>query len=113
MTNYIHGRKAEERAVLFLKNKSWIIIDQNWETRWCEIDIIAKNNTIIYFIEVKYRKNDEHGSGLDYVTPKKLHQMTRAAEGWVQTHNWQGDYQLAVIEVSGQNYQITNFLTDI
>lgn len=113
MTNYAHGKHAEAKATDYLHSKGWEIVEQNWKTEWCEIDIIAKHQSRIYFVEVKYRMSNSQGTGLDYITNKKLHQMARAAEGWTQIHRWAGDYQLAAIEVSGENYQITNFVTDL
>jgi Holliday junction resolvase-like predicted endonuclease len=36
---------------------------------------------------VKYRRNANQGSGLEYVTSKKLEQMRFAAENWVAVHD--------------------------
>lgn len=113
MTNFDHGRTAETQAAEYLKQHGFQIIEQNWRTRWCEIDLIALKNRIVYLVEVKYRHKNFHGSGLEYITPKKLQQMTFAANFWVQSHNWQGDYRLAAVEVSGPTYEITNFLSDL
>ena len=57
---------------------------------------------VVYFIEVKYRKNDAFGSGIEYVTPKKLKQMKFAAEMWLSSNNWTGESTLAAAEVQGQ-----------
>jgi Holliday junction resolvase-like predicted endonuclease len=77
-------------------------------TRWCEIDIIAQRDTAVYFCEVKYRKNVQQGGGLDYITHAKLEQMKFAAELWVTKYDWQGEYQLCAIEVSGPEFRITH-----
>jgi Holliday junction resolvase-like predicted endonuclease len=50
---------------------------------------------------------------MDYITPKKLKQMVFAADMWVNENDWKHDYSLAVIEVAGSNYQISEFLTNI
>ena len=113
MTNFSHGRAAEEAAVNYLKGKKYKIIAQNWRTRYCEIDIIAKRKKTIYFVEVKYRASSAQGGGLEYITPRKLKQMELASRFWISDNNWSGDYTLAAIEVSGPNYQITNFLTEL
>lgn len=113
MTNVAHGIKAEAQAVTHLQHHGYKIIDQNWKTKWCEIDIVAQKDQTIYFVEVKYRLNDNYGTGLDYITTKKLKQMGRSAEGWVQIHNWIGDYKLGAIEVSGNEFHVTNFIEEI
>lgn len=93
------GRAAEAAAADYLSAKGYEILDTNWRRRVCEIDIIAKRRDVIYFIEVKYRTRAGQGSGLDYVTPKKLKQMSFAADIWVAENNWPGDYRLLAVEV--------------
>lgn len=106
------GRYAENAAAEYLKTRRFEILDQNWRTRWCEIDLVAKKEDIVYFVEVKYRARESWGSGLEYITPRKLQQMQFAAEFWVNANDWSGDYNLGVIEVSGPTFKITNFLPD-
>lgn len=113
MTNFSHGRIAEEAAADFLKQKRYNIVEQNWRTRYCEIDLVVKRKKKVMFVEVKYRKTSQQGSGLEYITPQKLRQMAFAAEMWVQTNGWKHDYSLGAVEVSGPEYQISNFLADI
>ena len=107
------GRQAETKASTYLTNLGYTVLEKNWRTQHCEIDIVAQKGSRIYFVEVKYRAVGSWGSGLDYITPKKLKQMSFAAELWVTKNNWLGDYQLAVIEVSGTDFEVTNFLLDL
>ena len=113
MTTVDTGRRAEAVAAHFLEYKGCVIVAQNWRTRWCEIDVIAERDRVVYFCEVKYRVNARQGHGLDYITPKKLQQMRFAAELWVATYGWRGEYQLCAIEVSGPQFAITNVVKDI
>ncbi len=95
------GKLAEDAAAQYLRTLGYSIRDQNWRTRYCEIDIVAEKNKIIWSVEVKYRRQSGQGFGYEYVTPKKLQQMQFAAELWVQAHAWEGDYRLAVVSVDG------------
>ncbi len=106
------GRTAEDAAAQYLSKLGYEVLDQNWRTRWCEVDIVAKKANEVFFVEVKYRQSDSWGGGLDYITPKKLKQMQFAAEFWASDHKWNGDYHLSAIEVTGCTFQITNFLPD-
>jgi uncharacterized protein (TIGR00252 family) len=103
-SNYAAGHAAEVRAAEYLKQQGFKIVELNWKTRYCEIDIVAEKKKAIYFVEVKYRRNAAQGIGLDYITPKKLNQMRFAAEMWVQNHDWSGDYQLAVVSIDGEDF---------
>lgn len=113
MTTFETGRRAEAVAADFLQHKGCAIVAQNWRTRWCEIDIIAQRDKVVYFCEVKYRATNNQGSGLEYITPKKLQQMRFAAESWVHLHSWRGEYQLCAIEVSGPQFRITGVVKDL
>jgi ribonuclease HII len=110
MATFDTGRKAEAVAANFLQGKGCKILARNWRTRWCEIDIVASRDNTIYFCEVKYRLNNKQGSGLEYITPKKLQQMRFAAESWVHGNSWDGEHQLCALEVSGKAFRLTGIL---
>lgn len=108
------GRRAEQIAAHYLQQKAFVILAQNWRTRWCEIDLVAKKGAVISFVEVKYRASDRQGLGLDYITPQKLQQMHFAAEFWQSRFgNDSFDYRLAAIEVSGSNFAVTAWVDDL
>ena len=73
------GNRSEDVAALYLRAHGHEIIERNWKTKWCEIDIISEKNGELYFTEVKHRKNAETGDGLAAITPAKLKQMNFAA----------------------------------
>lgn len=113
MTNHQTGHDAEKAAAEYLKREGYTILDLNWKTKYCEIDIVARKDKTIFFTEVKYRKSAAFGTGFEYITAKKLQQMTFAAEVWISNHDWQGDYQLAALELTGPTHESINFLTDL
>lgn len=96
------GQSAEAIAVRYLKVQGYRVIDTNWRTRWCEIDIVAEKKGVIYFVEVKYRRKPDQGGGLDHITPTKLKQMAFAAQFWLDRHARNKAWELSAIEVSGQ-----------
>jgi len=101
------GDKGENLACEFLtKNMGMTILDRNWKTRHCEIDIVAEKLGIIYFIEVKYRRSNKYGDGLEAINARKLNQMVYAAETWVTVNNWLGDYQLLVAAVNPDGVEL-------
>lgn len=106
------GHLAETSAIDYLTSKGYQIIDRNWQTKWCEIDIIASRQSIIYFIEVRYRKSSKQGGGLATITNKKIQKMRFAGQLWLSGKAEQ-DARLGVIEVSGDDYLITSFIDDI
>mgnify|MGYP002399751237 CR=1 FL=1 len=100
------GRNAESRVADYLKKQAWKILSQNWRNRWCEIDIVAKHENRVYFVEVKYRSQNEWGDGFEAITPLKLNRMSRAADAWVQVNSWDGEYQLVVVKVTDDEIEL-------
>lgn len=107
MTNYSAGHYAEKSAAKYLKGLGFKILELNWKTRLCEIDIVAKSKKCIYFVEVKYRKNTSQGYAIDYVTDRKLKQMEFAAKMWVNEKDYQGEYALAVVGKDADVMELT------
>lgn len=101
-TNHQAGHEAERRVAAWLRTKKFKIVELNWRTRRCEIDIIASRKKVLYFVEVKSRRTDNWGSGLDYITPHKQAQMHYAAETWLAEHEWHYDVRLAAVAMDGE-----------
>ncbi|HEY1064039.1 MAG TPA: YraN family protein [Candidatus Saccharimonadales bacterium] len=113
MSTSYTGRKAEAAAAVYLEMRGYRIIEQNFRRPRCEIDIIAQKEDTVFFVEVKYRRNDEQGGGLEAITATKLRQMQFAAEIWVQEAKWTGPYQVAAIELSGPDFAVLGFIDNI
>ena len=69
--NKLKGEKGESLAKSFLVKNGYTIIDTNFRTKTGEIDIIAKKNEIIVFIEVKTRSSLTYGYPYEAVGYKK------------------------------------------
>jgi uncharacterized protein (TIGR00252 family) len=95
------GQKAEQTVADLLEEQGFEIIDRNWKTKVCEIDLVAQKDKTIYFVEVKYRRSEAQGGGFEYITSQKLHRMNFAAQVWQQNYRWNGDFQLMAAAVSG------------
>jgi len=93
--------------------RGYKIVEQNYKRSRCEIDIVAQKGDTVFFVEVKYRKNDNQGSGLEYVTGTKLRQMQFAAETWVEEYKWHGPYQLSAIEIAGSDFVVLSFIENV
>ncbi len=112
-TNYRVGHRAEEIAAEYLKQSRYEVLALNWKNRYCEIDIVARYGSTMYFVEVKSRKNAYQGSGLDYITSRKLRQMHFAAQIWISQYDFNGDYELAAIAVDSTAQEVIEFLPSI
>jgi ribonuclease HII len=105
------GDTAENIAARYLWQLGHNIIDRNWRTKFCEVDIVSQSGDTIYFTDVKYRKNDKAGGGLAAITSKKQQQMKFAAEYYALKNNPKNtNIRLAVIDVSGDPPKVNTFL---
>jgi putative endonuclease len=76
------GKKGEELAVEFLKEKGFEILHQNYRYGKGEIDIIAKDpkDGCTVFVEVKSRQNLDYGEPEYAITKNKQKQVKKIAE---------------------------------
>jgi len=102
---------AETAAANYLLRRGHKILGRNWKTKFCEIDIVSKYDNIVYFTEVKYRRQPGQGGGLAAITPSKLRQMKFAAEFYVLANKLSGtDMRLAAVAVTGEPPEVEVFL---
>ena len=66
------GAWGEDRAVLYLRLHGYRILERNFRCRQGEIDVIARRGETVAFVEVKLRKNAEHGEAREFVTRAQL-----------------------------------------
>jgi len=96
------GDAAERVTAEYLRRSGHEILNRNWRTKFCEIDIVSKKDKTVYFTEVKYRRSQRQGGGKAAITAKKLRQMTFAAELYVSRFGLSGyELRLAAADVTG------------
>jgi ribonuclease HII len=105
------GDSGEDAAVAYIEGHGHRVIERNWKTKFCEIDIVSTDGKVIYFIEVKYRKDTQQGGGIAAITPKKLRQMKFAAEYYaLKNDKAKTDLRLIAVSVVGQPPSIEHYL---
>ncbi|HSX19260.1 MAG TPA: YraN family protein [Candidatus Saccharimonadales bacterium] len=74
------GKYGEDIAAKFLAKNGYKIIERNFRIRGGEIDIIAKENQTLVYIEVKTRTSAKFGLPEESVNYYKLKFLERAAK---------------------------------
>lgn len=107
MTNERQTKKSgdygEELAARFLKSRGYEIIEQNYHSKYGEIDIIAKNDRNIAFVEVKSRSSEYCGLPREAVTPAKQRKIIRTAYAYLIKNESDLSPRFDVIEVYFNN----------
>jgi len=93
------GKKGEELAILFLKQKGFKILFANWQYKHKEIDIIASTNQYIVFIEVKTRKNEYFENPKEAVTRKKQKYIIEAANAFIEKYDITEEARFDIVSV--------------
>jgi len=77
------GRLGEHLAAAHFARLGFDVVDQNYRTRWGEIDLIAFDGGTIVFCEVKTRRTTATGRPLEAVHRAKRAQLRRMAVRWL------------------------------
>lgn len=74
-----YGRSAETAAVEYLQRLGYVILERNYRTAMGEIDIIARHENTLVFVEVKARRTRRFGGAKEAVTAQKQRKISMAA----------------------------------
>ena len=77
------GRIYEDIAVRYLEKQGYRILQQNYRCRYGEIDIIARNEGYLVFVEVKYRKSVDNTGAFEAVDIRKQKRICGVAKWYL------------------------------
>lgn len=78
------GALGEALARIWLRERSWLILDANWRSRHGELDVVAMTpHRTIVFVEVKTRRTALYGAPEEAVGAAKQANLRRAATQWL------------------------------
>lgn len=77
------GDKGEQLAVDFLIENGYKILARNFRSGKAEIDIIAKKNEFIVFVEVKTRSEYQNNNPGDLLSHAQQNRITNAAHEYI------------------------------
>lgn len=80
------GNQGEHLAAVYLKQKGFEILESQYRCKYGEIDLVAKEQEEIVFIEVKSRQSDARGYPEESVTPEKVRHLIACAEFFLDEH---------------------------
>ena len=84
------GSEYEKIAAEYLAGLGMTILERNFRTRYGEIDIIARDQNYLVFVEVKYRKNADKGYALEAIDIKKQSRIKKMALQYIHSGKLNG-----------------------
>lgn len=106
------GKEGEDLAVQHLISKNYTIVGRNLRIKHDELDILAKIDNTLVFVEVKTRISDTYGVPEDFITRSKEKCMVRFAENYIFENEWTGESRFDVIAIhyKGKSLQLKHIV---
>lgn len=101
------GFNYEKIAGEYLEKQGYEIIEYNFYSRYGEIDIIAKHEGYLVFVEVKYRKDNASGHPLESVSLSKQKSICKCAMYYMKKNDLQDvSVRFDVVGILGDKIQV-------
>lgn len=110
--NKLLGKRGEEKARQFLQQSGYTIVAKNYRCRQGEIDIIARIDNTLVFIEVKTRSGIEYGTPGEAVDYRKQAKYRSVAQSFIQRYGYYDmDYRFDIIEIYAyKDFQLNHII---
>ena len=104
------GNFGEVEAEKYLISKGYEILEKKFRYQSAEIDIIAKQNNELVFIEVKTRKTNYFGEPEEFVTKAKQKLIIKAANAFICNNNLDNESRFDIISIlyNSKTYKINH-----
>lgn len=85
------GVKGERLAIAFLTSCGWSVEAHRFKLGRHDVDLVIRKDQVVAFVEVKTRRSNSCGSGLEAVSRRKQRDIARVAEVWLLRFGRPGD----------------------
>ena len=94
------GQLGEDIAVHHLQRLGYIILQRNYRCSQGEVDIIARDQDRLVFVEVRARRGSAFGTPKESVTARKQARLETVARNYLQEHGYSDiDWGIDVVAV--------------
>ncbi len=100
------GRLGEDLACKTLSQSGYEMIERNYSCRYGEIDLIAKKDACLYFVEVKTKKDGAYCLPQENIDSFKQKKIRLAAENYLTQTNYQGECGFLAVLILWQQQKI-------
>ena len=88
---------GEELAREYLKKKGYKIVEQNYKTKYAEIDLVAKQKNELVLVEVRTKIGEDFGTPEETINNKKKRKLRGNALAYARTVKWKDSYRVDAI----------------
>ena len=104
--NYV-GKIGEDLARKYLEREGYKILEQNYKTKYAEIDLVCessqggllfgKKNKTLVFVEVRTKVGEQWGSPEDTINKAKLWKVLQNSKSYTAFNKWQGPCRIDAV----------------
>lgn len=98
MSQYQAGLEGEALAEHYLRERGYALVTRRYRGPVGEVDLVARQGKMLFFIEVKYRPQGRLGTGLRAVTQDKRRRLKATARHYLSSQP--APYQIACLEIT-------------
>ena len=102
MNNSTRGRLGEDIAVEALRKRGYRILIRNYRFGKAEVDIIAQKDSVLAFVEVKWRSNNLFGDPQNFVSKQQQKRLIAAADHYVRSNDLDINVRFDVVTILGK-----------
>jgi len=99
------GRWGEDLATEYLRSKDYVIIDRDWHSGHRDLDIIAEDDDVVVFVEVKTRRNNIFGAPEEAIDFRKQRSLQLAINHYVKANQIRKEIRFDIIAVTARQRQ--------
>ncbi len=104
------GKRGEDFAAEQLVKEGYAILERNWRSGKCELDIIAEKDDVVVAVEVKTRRNNIFADPTESIGAKKIQMLMKGISAYIEEKNIDKEIRIDVFSVVAQDVK-TNSLT--
>lgn len=99
----LFGQEAEQKALSFLVDKGYVLLEKNYRFGKAEIDLLMKHQDILICIEVKARSTDFFGTPESFISSKKIKLLVGAVNHYIEKNAIDFEVRFDVIAFTVNN----------
>ena len=97
------GKIGEDLARQYLEKEGWKIVEQNYKTKYAEIDLVVEKpagflgKPTLVFVEVRTKVGEQWGTPEDTINKAKLWKVLQNAKSYAGFKRWEGPQRIDAI----------------
>lgn len=99
------GKRGEDRAVNYLTERGYLVLDRNWRLGHLELDIVCRKDNLLIIAEVKTRLVSEVRPG-ELLGFRKRKYLRQAANAYIRKNGIKEEVRFDLLLVTGRELEV-------